>query len=370
MVFYEVLYGGTQKIICSRINVSLLKSLFLWMHLPYSSYWFLLIAVVFFRCQSNTGGTPLPSTTPQPVFSEEQKKDFFAKIPVGDTILVSDFFPFLQHILEQVDSTPGYPLTEPVLLRANPWILDRLVATDYDYRLVQGQFVYDQRKLEVLYPSDSLLIPTAIAAKLLQEKIAKTRLDINIPAFELRILEGDSLIHLVKVRVGKNEKKYLEMAKTMVDLRTHTGTGAIFRINKNPVFYDPVDMKIFKETKRDDQRKTKMPLIPWLEPEINGIRYGQLIHPTTNPKTLGKPASNGCIGASEADAWRIFFYAPIGTPVHIRYELKVLGPEGDTIQLKDIYPKKGPKIITDKMPAPKVANQLAPEACWCEEHQS
>lgn len=330
----------------------------------------LLMAGIFLHCQSSTSSPPKAVPPAPGTPTQAQIEVPYAKIPIQNPVKIKAFFPFLQTFLQEVDSTPGYLLTEPLLLRANPWILDRLVATDYDLRLAQGEFVYDQRELEVLLPGDSLLIPNATAARILSEKIAKTRIDINLPAFELRLLEGDSLLHKIKIRVGKNEKKYLEMAKTMVDLRTHTGQGTIIRVNKNPVFYDPVDMKIFKETKRDDHRKTKMPLIPWLEPEINGIRYGQLIHPTTNPKTLGKTASNGCIGASEADAWRIYYYAPVGTPVQIRYELQVLDENGDTIRLKDIYPKKGPKLTKKTVPVQKMAEQVPADACWCEEHQS
>ncbi len=57
--------------------------------------------------------------------------------------------------------------------------------------------------------------------------------------------------------------------------------------------------KQFFTTKRDDEKRTFMPLIPWIETEINGIRNGQMIHPTTNPKTLGKAYSNGCIRVRE-----------------------------------------------------------------------
>ena len=77
-----------------------------------------------------------------------------------------------------------------------------------------------------------------------------------------------------------------------------------------------------------------MPRIPWIEPQIDGHRFGHMIHPTTNPKTLGKAYSNGCIGTSEADAWRIYYYAPIGTKVNFRYDLIIENERGDTIQLK------------------------------------
>jgi L,D-transpeptidase ErfK/SrfK len=83
-----------------------------------------------------------------------------------------------------------------------------------------------------------------------------------------------------------------------------------------------------------------MPLIPWIEPKLGGRRTGQLIHPTSNPKSLGKAYSNGCIGTREADAWRIYYHAPLGTRVVVRYDLRV----ADTIRLKDIYNDKLTKV--------------------------
>ncbi len=103
------------------------------------------------------------------------------------------------------------------------------------------------------------------------------------------------------------------MAGRVVDLRTQVGVGKIVRINRAPVFINPRDNKKYTSTRRDDNIRTKLPNIPWLEPEINGIRYGQLIHPTTNLETLGKAYSNGCISLRESDAWSVFFYAPLGT---------------------------------------------------------
>jgi L,D-transpeptidase ErfK/SrfK len=76
-------------------------------------------------------------------------------------------------------------------------------------------------------------------------------------------------------------------------------------------------------------------------PEINGIRSGALIHPTTNLSTLGKAVSNGCVGLSEADAWLVYYYAPLGTQVRFRYDLEVHDKAGKIIILRDIYDQKG-----------------------------
>jgi len=86
--------------------------------------------------------------------------------------------------------------------------------------------------------------------------------------------------------------------------------------------------------------RTLMPQIPWTEVELDGMRYGQMIHPTTNPETLERAYSNGCIGLGEADAWCFYYHAPLGTPVVFRYDLETVNETGDTIMLPDIY-KRG-----------------------------
>jgi len=80
-----------------------------------------------------------------------------------------------------------------------------------------------------------------------------------------------------------------------------------------------------------------LPKIPFLHTIIDGHRWGQLIHPTTNQKTLGKAYSNGCIGTKEGDAWLIYYYAPVGTEINIRYDLVETNSEGDTSIYNDIY---------------------------------
>ncbi|MFM7728192.1 MAG: L,D-transpeptidase family protein [Flavobacteriales bacterium] len=64
---------------------------------------------------------------------------------------------------------------------------------------------------------------------------------------------------------------------------------------------------------------------------------GSLLHPTTNRSTLGKTISNGCVGMSEADAWVVYYYAPLGTKVRFRYDLDVVGPDGRVRRLEDVY---------------------------------
>lgn len=285
-------------------------------------------------------------------------------IPVAQPVTIAGYFHFMDDVVQQYDSLVPYPLSEHLIVRANPWLLDTLENTDYYRQMERGNFVADQRKMVVLRPGDTLLLPGQKTAETLISKIQNTRLDVNIPALQLHIVENDSILYTFPVRVGKKQDKFLAMAGREVDLRTQTGSGEIVRINRFPVFYDPVTGQEFKYTKRDDRKTTRMPQIPWLEPAIEGRRIGQMIHPTTNPKTLGKAASNGCIGTREADAWRIYYYAPLGTKVTVRYDLVEITAQGDTLRWKDVYKyeKKGKKKTYASLVFPTLSHQ---NACWC-----
>ncbi|MFK7811100.1 MAG: L,D-transpeptidase, partial [Maribacter sp.] len=57
----------------------------------------------------------------------------------------------------------------------------------------------------------------------------------------------------------------------------------------------------------------------------------------TNPETLEKAYSNGCIGTTEADAWIIYYYAPLGTSIEIKYDLNPAKFKNTNTSLKDIY---------------------------------
>lgn len=258
-------------------------------------------------------------------------------IQIRKDITIGRYFDYMDSLVIAHDSLVPYPLSEHLFVHANPWILDTLAHTDYYLMMARDSFVYDQRKMIVLKSTDSIMIPDSVSAGHLLDSFKKTHLDVNIPEFKLRIYRDTALLFTFPIRVGKNTKKYLAMADKITDLRTLSGSGKIIRLERNPRFYDPVDLKRFYRTKRDDKKTTLMPQIPWIETEINGLRNGQMIHPTTNPKTLGKASSNGCIGTRESDAWVIYYYAPLGTAITIRYDLEIKNIEGDIIKLKDIY---------------------------------
>ena len=259
------------------------------------------------------------------------------EVPVLEDIQIKNYFAYMDSLVVAHDSITPYPLTEHLLARANPWIIDTLENTDYYRMMDKDSFVYDQREMIVLPKGAKLKIPDSIAANKLLNNFKSTSIDVNIPEYKLRIYQDSVLIYTFPIRVGRNAKRYLAQGDRVTDLRTIPGKGTIAEHHCYPHFYNPVDGKRFYQTKRDDDRTTLMPQIPWIETEINGICNGQMIHPTTNPKTLGKAYSNGCIGTKEADAWTIYYHAPLNTPIHIRYDLKVRDQNGEEILLEDIY---------------------------------
>lgn len=252
-------------------------------------------------------------------------------------ITVENYFQFLDSLVKKYDSLTSYKLSEHLLVRANPWIIDTLQNTDYYRRIAQDSFVYNQKKMIVLAKGATLVIPDSILAEKIQNSFNNTLIDVNIPEFKLRIYEANKMLYDFPVRVGRDEKVFLEMSGRVQDLKTKTGKGRIVNHVRNPRYINPVSNHEYFVTKRDDNRVTKLPQIPFIETEINGIRNGQLIHPTTNAGTLGKAYSNGCIGTNEADAWVIYYYTPLETKINIRYDLNVPKNAGDSIVIKDIY---------------------------------
>lgn len=261
-------------------------------------------------------------------------KDSLKPVLVSKNIKIKEYFQFVDSIVNSFNQTQNYTLTEHILIRNNLWIIDSLVATDYYKMIEKDSFVYDQKEMIILKKGCEINVPDSVAVDSIFKLFNRTVLDINIPEFKLKILKDSSCLYQFNVRVGKNKSSYLKMGDRITNLRTKTGSGTIVRHIRNPDYYNPVNGHKYYVTVRDDEKLTKMPQIPWIETEINGVRNGQMIHPTTNPVTLGKPSSNGCIGLSEADAWVVYYYAPIKTKISIRYNLNT---EKNKLDLKDIY---------------------------------
>ena len=285
--------------------------------------------------QENNNNNVQQNTLKKDTVVAEKTWLFAALVP--EQVLLKNYVKFMDSIVHKYDSLVPYTLTEHIIVRNNPWIIDSLEKTDYYYLKEKGVFVYDQKELMILKPGDTLYIPTDTVAKAILAKQSQTLIDINIPEFKLRIIEGTDTLYTLPVRVGQNKKAYWSVDDKTMNLKTRIGKGKIVEVYFKKGSVDPQSGKQMITTKRDDGKKTLMPLSPWIEPEIRGERFGQLIHPTTNLETLGKAYSNGCIGTREGDIWRIYYYAPVGTPVELRYDVWVTDSSGKKIKLKDVY---------------------------------
>lgn len=260
------------------------------------------------------------------------------EIIVNKDVPIRSYFKWMDSIVADHNQTHNYEINEYLLVHNNKWIIDTLANTDYYYLMDKGIFNEDSQSLLALKKDQVLVIPDSIQTQKLKAQLDNTSLEVNIPEFRLRIIQDDKVIYKFPVRVGQVGKRYMEMAKANVDMRTKPGIGEIVRVNKEPTFANPTNNRKYERTNRDDKKNTALPAIPWLEPEINGIRYGHLIHPTTNLATLEKASSNGCIGLRESDAWIVYYYAPLGTKVDIKYELQGKNDAGETVEFENIYP--------------------------------
>lgn len=258
---------------------------------------------------------------------------------VQQPVAIKNYFEYLQQVEECFNEQHKFQINEYILVHANSWILDRLEKTDYYEAKAKGKIIDNQPEEIIFQTGDTILLPDSIMTNELSNKLNRMWIDVNIPEFKLRVYFKESLLVSFPIRVGQNKKRYLAMIDREEDLRTKTGKGIILKVNKDPEYRNPVDNKKYTSTKRDDGRHTKLPRIPCLSPELNGHKWGQLIHPTTNPVTLGKAYSNGCIGTGEAAAWFIYYHAPPGTPIRIRYELRNIFDPTDSTVFKDIYQK-------------------------------
>lgn len=281
---------------------------------------------------------PPATAEPQPDWPEEVSgQTSFTQVAVDHTVYVGTIFRFLDSLSVAHQPQVDYPLNDHLWLQANPWLIERMAGTDYYLMMAADSFVYDQRQLVLLRANDSLWLPGQAWGEELWRRSANTWIDINIPEYTLRIYRnGQELLRAI-VRVGRHGKGYFADTGREEDLRTRTGEGSIADINYDPIFANPRTGKRYETTGRDDGRRTLLPRIPSLEPEINGRCTGQLIHCTTNPETLGRAYSHGCIGIGEADMWRIYAYSPVGTRIRIRYDLIGQREDGSLYKLTDIY---------------------------------
>jgi L,D-transpeptidase ErfK/SrfK len=265
---------------------------------------------------------------------------------VGSEIKMKKYFFFIDSVVNLYPALSNNELGEYALVHHNSWIIDSLRATDYYFQKRKGKFQQDQAEEIILHKGDTLLIPDNHTIESILMRLRSNYIDVNIPEFKLRLIQNQDNLFVFKVRVGRNAEEYLESLGRVVNQQTPTGKGKIIKVWRAPVFYDLHTGIKLEETKRDDRKTTRMPSIPSLEPSINGVRYGSMFHATTNLKTIGKAYSNGCIGLRESDMWSLYYYAPVGTKVVLRYDLEVVNQRKDTVRLKDIYHLSEKKMNT------------------------
>jgi hypothetical protein len=297
--------------------------------------WRYLFIFILLGCEttnSNTG--PQKRTVFDVDNSVDVERDFLL---IKSDVRMGRYFESMDSLCHLASIAFGRKIDEYLLIHNNRRIIDTLIQQDYYLAKEQGRYIQDQRLCIALHAGDTLFIPTQIEMDQLNGMLDSVLIDVNIPEYTLRIWVKNELKHRCKVRVGKNDSRYLALAHREVNLQTPVGRGHIVRIERNPTYINPVDGHRYKSTRRDDGMYTQLPRIPFLEPELNGIRPGALIHPTTNRNTLGKAISNGCVGLSEADAWMVYYYAPLGTEVVFRYDLDIIDSLSNAIRLMDVY---------------------------------
>lgn len=253
-------------------------------------------------------------------------------------IKVKNFFKAMDDICRKYADSIHYPLTEYHLVNFNPWIIDSLNHTSYYWLKELGIKDLNQKERVVIKKGDIINIPDKNEAEAINDRLKSNKILINIPEYKLRIFHEDLLIHSSLIRVGRNESKYLKSIEKYVDLRTRTGKGIVYYTERNPTWINPANGEKYFETKRDDGVVTKMSITPSITFLLNGYVSGQLIHATTNPETLGRAYSNGCIGTAENEIWTIYYYCPPGTKVEIIYDRKYARTDGE--EFPDIYDNK------------------------------
>lgn len=136
------------------------------------------------------------------------------------------------------------------------------------------------------------------------------RVLINVPAMRLEMFEDGQLVKSYGISVGKPAT------------RTPLGTFQIVTKVKNPTWYGP-NKEVVKPG-RNNPVGTR-----WIGLDLKG--YG--IHGTSQPKSIGRAASHGCIRMRNSEVEDLFARIQIGDQVEILYETVM----ADGTTLRDLY---------------------------------
>ncbi len=140
------------------------------------------------------------------------------------------------------------------------------------------------------------------------------RIVINVPARQLLLVEGNTLVKAYPVAVGRPGSP------------TPRGTFRILQKAKDPT-WAPKGRPMVPPGPHN-------PLGPrWMR--ISPLGYG--IHATNEPDSIGKVRSHGCIRMSKADAIDLFDRVAVGTRVDIVYRLAGWDENGNPVRYADCY---------------------------------
>ena len=98
------------------------------------------------------------------------------KIRIYNDITIENYFSFIDSLVIKYDSVTPYQLTEHLLVRANPWIIDTLKNTDYYIQKARDSFIYNQKKMIVLNKGIELIIPNLEQANEILSSFKKTKM--------------------------------------------------------------------------------------------------------------------------------------------------------------------------------------------------
>ena len=115
------------------------------------------------------------------------KLDSTKRILVTKNITIKQYFNYLDSLVKTINNKGNKGLTEHILVRYNPWIIDSLRNTDYYTMMERDSFVYNQKELIALKKGSQILIPDSLEIENIIETFNRTILDINIPEYRLRI---------------------------------------------------------------------------------------------------------------------------------------------------------------------------------------
>ena len=100
---------------------------------------FLLLATLFFNFRNTT-------TISFKTIETSKVLKTSKAIVVTKNVKIKNYFTYLDSVVESINKTENYNLTEHLFVRFNPWLIDSLAATDYYNMIEKDSFVYNQKE--------------------------------------------------------------------------------------------------------------------------------------------------------------------------------------------------------------------------------